>query len=162
MLLRHAHEPPESDERHHAHEPPCAAYEPRSSGHRRERVAATGPDECREKDRDRKSDRQYNDADAAAAGMLEDDAVDDPGEVQGRTSHGHGRDPGEGAHGLDRLPSYDAAADDLVAVVEDSGLTRRHEGRRLEVERRMGLIHVDVSGKWDAAIPQDHVRRKMG
>ena len=64
--------------------------------------------------------------------------------------------------GLDRLPSYDAAPDDLVAVVEDGSLTRRHEGRHLEVERRVALIHVDVSGKWDAAVTKDHLRRETG
>ena len=62
---------------------------------------------------------------------------------------------------LDRLPRYDAAPDDLVAVVEDGSLTRRHERGGFEVERRVVTVHVDVSGKWDAAVPQNDVRREV-
>src|SRR5688572_21658145 len=64
--------------------------------------------------------------------------------------------------GLERLPCYDAAPDDLIAVVEDGGLTRSHQGRGSEVERRVASIHVDVCGKWDAAVPQDHIRGETG
>src|SRR5712691_7121878 len=59
---------------------------------------------------------------------------------------------------LERLPCYDAAPDDLVAVVEDGSLARRHKRRESKVKRRVVLIHVDGRGKWDAAVPQDHVR----
>src|SRR2546428_13365944 len=63
---------------------------------------------------------------------------------------------------LERVPCYDAAPDDLVPVIEDGGLTRRHEGRGIEVERRVVSVHVDVSGKCDAPVTQDHVRREAG
>src|SRR2546423_1217458 len=63
---------------------------------------------------------------------------------------------------LGRLPCYDAAPEDLVAVIEHGGLTRRHEGRRFKVERRVGSVHLDRCGKRDAAIPQDDTRGESG
>jgi len=114
--------------------------------------------------RRRREDREPSELSRSLERELTDHETDDACDrLEGRVrGHGYRRDAGEARTGLDRLPCYDAAPDDLVPVIEDGGLTRRHEGRGIEVERRVVSVHVDVCGECDAAVTQDCVRREAG
>src|SRR5207253_798401 len=90
--------------------------------------------------------------DQARGALVEDDAVDDAGEIERRAGHRDRGEAPEGAHLLDGRSSDDPAADDFVAGIKHRGLTWRDECRRAQVDVSVVASHGHRSGKWDAAI----------
>ena len=160
VLTRHAGEPAQADEAHQAHECPRSTNEPGAIGQRRG-VAATSPRKGEDDEYDRGADRDDYDAHSAPVGVLEDDAVDDAGEIERCAGHRDRGEAPERAHLLAGRPSDDPATDDFVAGIEHRGLTWRDKRRRTQVEPCLVASHGHRRGKWDAAVAQDDVRREL-
>ena len=160
VLPRHVDEPGEADEGHDADERPHRAEGPDPAGRRR-RVATTRPAEGEGEHDDRRGDGEHDGGRATSPGMLEDDAVDDSREVERGASDRDRRETDERPHALAERGLYHAAADHLVAVVEDGRLARRHERGRGELERGVVAAHAHRRGKRGAAVTEDRRRREL-